>query len=369
MRTTNESNGRTAKHSRGGAPLKGRAATYNPANRFAHQVSTAFDDGRERPEDAADRPPTLAIREIPRTIISTNQSPDISFDQSINPYRGCEHGCIYCYARPTHAYWDMSPGLDFETRIIVKQGAADLLRQRFDQPNYRVKPIVIGANTDPYQPLEISDQITRELIEVMVEYQHPFSMISKSQLVLRDLDLLAPMAEAGLFSMAISVTTLDNRLKRMLEPRTTTGSKRLAAIAALTAADIPVTLLVAPMIPYINDGELETIMSAGREAGARRCRYILLRLPLETSALFQAWLNTHFPARADKVMSIIRQSRGGKDYDSAFGSRMTGTGQFAALLHQRWQIASRKLGFEEKDDRFLLDTTRFRRHNQQLRLF
>ena len=369
MRTTNESTGRKAKHSRGGAPLKGRAATYNPANRFAHHVSTVFDDGWDRTEDAADRPPTLAIREIPRTIISTNQSPDISFDQSINPYRGCEHGCIYCYARPTHAYWDMSPGLDFETRIIVKQGAADLLRQRFDQPNYRVKPIVIGANTDPYQPLEISEQITRQLIEVMVEYQHPFSMISKSQLVLRDLDLLAPMAKAGLFSMAISVTTLDNSLKRMLEPRTTTGSKRLAAIAALTAAGIPVTLLVAPMIPYINDGELETIMGVGREAGARRCRYILLRLPLETSALFQAWLSTHFPARADKVMSIIRQSRGGKDYDSAFGSRMTGTGQFAALLHQRWQIASRKLGFEEKDDRFLLDTTRFRRHNQQLRLF
>ena len=348
--------------------LKGRGALSNPDNRFRHQVTERFFDDWDLPEDEPGRPKTQILEENCRTIISSNQSPDIPFNASINPYRGCEHGCIYCYARPTHAYWDMSPGLDFETKIISKPNAAGLLRQKLTRPGYRVSPIMIGANTDPYQPSEAKLGITRSIIEVLAEFEHPFSVITKSNLILRDLDLLGPMADKNLFSAAVSVTTLDNNLKRILEPRTPRGLTRLNAIRQLSEAGIRVTLLAAPMIPFINDHELEHILGQGRQAGAVSAQYILLRLPHEISDLFREWLNEHFPERAGKVMSIIRQSRGGKDYSSVFGERMVGTGEFARLLHNRWRVASRRLGYRN-DLRFELDTGRFRRTNEQLTLF
>ena len=313
-------------------------------------------------------PRTITLKDSSKTIITKNRSPDIPFDQSINPYRGCEHGCIYCYARPTHAYWDLSPGLDFESKIIVKPDAPELLRRQLDKPGYVVKPISIGANTDPYQPLESQLKTTRAIIEVLAEYRHPFSIITKSQLITRDLDLLAPLAEKNLCSVAVSVTSLDNGLKRLLEPRTPSGKRRLDAIRALSDAGVRTLLLAAPMIPYINDQELESILEAGRDAGAVSARYILLRLPLEISQMFQEWLAAHFPDRAERVMSIVRQSRGGQDYRSVFGERMVGTGAFAELLHKRWDVASRKLGYEN-DTRFELDTTLFRRSHHQMSLF
>lgn len=358
---------------------KGRGALSNPDNRFQGQQREAFDDGWDKTDDEISPPPirTVTLTDTSKTIVTSNRSPDIPFDQSINPYRGCEHGCIYCYARPTHAYWDLSPGLDFESKIIVKPNAAELLRKQLDKPGYQVKPISIGANTDPYQPLEATLKTTRAIIEVLAEYQHPFSIITKGQMITRDLDLLIPLAEKRLFTAAVSVTTLDNNLKRILEPRTPSGKRRLQAIKALSDAGIPVTMMAAPMIPYINDSELEALMAAGREAGARAARYILLRLPLEISHMFRDWLAAHFPERADKVMSIVQQSRGGKDYRSVFGERMRGTGAFADLLHRRWQVAARQLGFPETnpgehahdDERFKLDTTLFRKSHHQMDLF
>jgi DNA repair photolyase len=367
---------------------KGRGAVSNPANRFAHLKTEPFDDGWDSTnwdstnwdstnwdstnwdiaENPTSSPKTIVLKDNTKSIISSNKSPDIPFDKSINPYRGCEHGCIYCYARPTHAYWDLSPGLDFETKIFAKPDAARLLREKLSKPGYQPKPLCIGANTDPYQPIESDLEITRSILEVLAEFRHPFSIITKSALIRRDLDILGPMAEQNLCSVAVSTTTLDNNLKRILEPRTPSGQTRLKTIASLSDANIPVTLLAAPMIPYINDAELEDILTAGRQAGARSARYILLRLPLEVSEMFQDWLHTHFPDRADKVMNIIRQSRGGSDYQSAFGIRMRGTGHFADLLEQRWRICSKKLGFEN-EDRFDLDYTLFRRTNEQLPLF
>ena len=348
--------------------LKGRGALSNPDNRFWHQTTERFFDGWDLPEDEPGRPKTQILEENCRTIISSNSSPDIPFNASINPYRGCEHGCIYCYARPTHAYWDMSPGLDFETKIISKPNAAELLRRKLSQPGYQVSPITIGANTDPYQPAEAKLGITRSIIEVLAEFEHPFSIITKSNLILRDLDLLGPMAGRKLCSAAVSVTTLDDNLKRILEPRTPRGLTRLDTIRQLSEAGVRVTLLAAPMIPCINDSELESILKQARQAGAVSAGYVLLRLPHELSDLFREWLNEHFPDRAGKVMNIIRQSRGGKDYNSVFGERMVGTGEFAMLLHNRWRVASRKLGYQN-DPRFKLDTGRFRRSNEQLTLF
>lgn len=348
--------------------IKGRGAFSNPDNRFSGRTSEAFFDGWDIPENEPGRPHTEMIEEQARTIISSNRSPDIPFDASINPYRGCEHGCIYCYARPTHAYWDYSPGLDFETKIICKSNAAELLRSKLTNPRYKVQPISIGANTDPYQPTEAKLGITRGVLEVLAEHKHPFSIITKSNLILRDLDLLAPLAKDNLVSVAVSVTTLDNQLKRILEPRTPRGQVRLDVVRALSEAGINVTVMAAPMIPYINDHELEDILQQAHQAGATSARYILLRLPLEISQLFQEWLVEHFPDRANKVMSIIRQSRGGQDYRSRFGERMVGTGAFAMLLHNRWRVASRKLGFEN-DRRFELNTTSFKRSNEQLALF
>lgn len=361
------------------AAIKGRGALSNPANRFDPKHTEPFCDGWDDTapgdEDSCDGgleskhfPPTQILTESSRTIVTSNTSPDIPFDQSINPYRGCEHGCIYCYARPTHAYWDLSPGLDFETKIITKPNAAQLLREKLSKPGYKVSPIAIGANTDPYQPLEANLKTTRSLIEVLAEFNHPFSIITKGSLITRDLDLLAPLAARNLFTAAVSVTTLDNQLKRILEPRAASGAVRLKVINELSSAGIKVTMLVAPMIPYINDAELEAILAAGKKAGASAANYILLRLPLEISQMFQDWLAAHYPERAEKVMSIVRQSRGGQDYRSAFGERMRGTGHFADLLSQRFKIAYRRLGFET-DQRYELDCSAFKRHNEQLSLF
>ena len=350
-----------------GHPQKGRGALSNPQNRYDPRVREAFDDGWTIEEEPTPPVPTTILKESTRTIITSNKSPDIPFEYSINPYRGCEHGCIYCYARPTHAYWDLSPGLDFETKIIAKPDAARLLREKLEQPGYQVKPICIGANTDPYQPVESKLGITRSIIEVLAEFKHPFSMITKSSLILRDLDLLAPLAEQKLFSAAVSVTTLDKALKRILEPRAPAGRVRLGAIKALNDAGVRVTLLAAPVIPCVNDHELEEILARSHEAGAVSANYILLRLPLEISGMFRDWLDAHFPERAQKIMSIIRQSRGGKDYRAVFGERMTGTGEFANLIHSRWSIACRKLGYGEQD-RFALDSSQFKRTNQQLTL-
>ncbi len=348
-------------------PEKGRGALSNPQNRYDPRAREAFDDGWASEEEPGPPVPTTILKEATRTIITSNKSPDIPFEYSINPYKGCEHGCIYCYARPTHAYWDLSPGLDFETKIIAKPDAARLLREKLEQPSYQVKPICIGANTDAYQPIESKLKITRSIIEVLAEFRHPFSMITKSSLILRDLDLLAPLAEKKLFSAAVSVTTLDRALKRILEPRAPAGRVRLETIKALNDAGVQVTLLAAPMIPYVNDHELEEILAGGHEAGATSANYILLRLPLEISGMFRDWLDAHFPERAQKIMSIIRQSRGGKDYRAVFGERMTGTGEFAKLIHNRWSIACRKLGYGGQD-RFALDPSQFKRTNQQLTL-
>ncbi len=357
---------------------KGRGAVSNPDNRFHYHHVDYFDDGWSTLDEMAtqeseSKVETITLQDRGKTIISTNRSPDIPFDQSINPYRGCEHGCIYCYARPSHAYWDLSPGLDFESKIIIKPNAAELLREKLSKPGYKVSPISIGANTDPYQPLEATLKTTRSIIEVLDEFNHPFSIITKSGMIVRDLDILAPMAKRGLFSAAVSVTTLDNNLKRILEPRAASGRVRLEAIKTMSDAGIRVTMMAAPMIPYINDHELENILGKGYEAGAVAANYILLRLPLEISEMFQEWLQAHFPERAEKVMSVVRQTRGGKDYRSVFGERMRGTGEFAELLSKRHKIASRRLGFEkngfDNDTRYELDTTQFKRHHEQLTLF
>jgi DNA repair photolyase len=347
--------------------LKGRGALSNRDSRFARFTREGIDDGWWR-EDTGASVATEVIREDVRTIISTNASPDIPFDQSINPYRGCEHGCIYCYARPSHAWWDMSPGLDFETRIITKPGAAALLERTLSAPNYACTTVLIGANTDPYQPLEAKLGTTRAIIEVLQRFRHPFSVITKSALVLRDIDILSEMAARRLCSVAISVTTLDNELKRKLEPRTAAPASRLRAIKQLADAGVPVTLMVAPIIPLINDHELEAILEAGRAAGAESANYVFLRLPHEISQMWREWLAEHYPDRARHVMSIVQQSREGRNYQSGFHTRMSGQGAFADLIKQRFQLAVRKLGFL-REDRLALDTTQFVRKNEQLSLF
>ena len=349
--------------------LKGRGANSNPDNRYARYTTEAFEDGWDSIEDAPDSIATLVLEEQCKTIISSNQSPDIPFTFSINPYRGCEHGCIYCYARPTHAYWDLSPGLDFETKIITKPEAASILRKTISKPSYKCQPICIGANTDPYQPLEAKLKITRSILEVLQAFRHPFSVITKSQLIRRDIDILSEMAADNLCSVAVSVTTLNNELKRKLEPRAASGKARLSVIKALSDAGVRVTMLVAPIIPAINDTVIEEILAAGRAAGAVGASYIFLRLPGEVSGLFRDWLQQHYPDRADHVMSLVQQSRGGRDYQSGFGTRMVGEGVFAKMIHDRFRIARQRLGFDE-DDRFELDTSQFKDlNNRQLCLF
>jgi DNA repair photolyase len=340
---------------------KGRGAVTNRAGRFEPTNTEAVDDGWRRPEDEDDLPPlrTTVIVDSTRTIIARNQSPDISFDRSINPYRGCEHGCVYCFARPTHAFLGMSPGLDFETKLFVKPEAAKLLTAELAKPSYRPAVIAMGTNTDPYQPLERTRRITRQILEVLSDCNHPVSIVTKSALVTRDIDILAPMAAKRLARVALSVTTLDRELARTLEPRASTPPKRLAAIRALAAAGIPTSVMVAPIIPALTDAEMESILETAREAGAEGAGYVLLRLPLEIKDLFIEWLEAHAPDKARRVLDLVRSVRDGRLNDPSFGSRMRGQGPYAELINQRFHLATRRLGFTERDWRF--DTSLFKR--------
>lgn len=345
-------------------PLKGRGAVNNPEGRFEILTREAVDDGWNTPvaeEDSGIEAAfkTITTQEIARSIISRNDSPDIGFSQSINPYRGCEHGCIYCYARPSHAYVNLSPGLDFETRLFAKTNAAALLREELAKRSYRCEPIVLGANTDPYQPIERQWKITRQILQVLAECQHPVRIISKAALVERDIDLLAPMAQKNLVHVHISITTLDHTLARHMEPRTAAPARRVQTLRALSEAGIPNGVMVAPIIPFLTDAEMENILETARAAGAVSAGYVLMRLPYELKDLFKDWLETHYPHKADHVMSRVRQMRDGKENDPNFGSRMRGSGLFAELLGQRFRKACARLGFNEarKD----LDTSHFRR--------
>ena len=345
-------------------PTKGRGAGSRVAGRFEQRTASREDDGWGSGHDFSDAsgealepgPATVVTAERARSIISHNQSPDVGFSQSVNPYRGCEHGCVYCFARPSHAYLDLSPGLDFETRLFAKRNAVELLQAELARPRYRCAPIALGVNTDAYQPLERRERITRGLLEVLAEARHPVHLITKNALVLRDLDLLAPMAGENLVQVSLSVTTLDNRLAARMEPRASAPHTRLKAIAGLHAAGVPVSVMVAPVIPAITDGELEAILAAAREAGAGDASYVLLRLPHELKEIWREWLAQHYPDRAAHVMSLVAQMRGGRDYDSAFGTRMRGQGPFAQLIATRFSRAYRRLGFAHMPG---LDCTRF----------
>ncbi|MCL7714863.1 PA0069 family radical SAM protein [Stenotrophomonas mori] len=344
-------------------PIKGRGATGRIPGRFETLTTHAVDDGwqAEDGEEFAPRALRTEVRsETARRIISRNTSPDVGFDRSVNPYRGCEHGCSYCFARPTHAYLNLSPGLDFETRLFAKTNAAELLRRELSRPGYVPRPIALGINTDAYQPIERKLGITRQLIEVLHETRHPFSLITKNALIERDIDLLAPLAEQHLVSVHFSVTTLDPHLSARLEPRASAPHARLRAMRRLHEAGIPVGVMVAPVIPWINDAELEAVLEAARDAGARSAGYVLLRLPYEVAPLFRDWLQAHHPQRAEHVMSTLGQLRGGKDYDSRFGKRMRGEGVYAQLLSRRFALASRRLGFNASREQWpWLDCSRF----------
>jgi DNA repair photolyase len=293
-----------------------------------------------------------------RKVITRNDSPDVPFDISINPYRGCEHGCIYCFARPTHAYLGLSPGLDFESRIFSKPDAAEKLKKELAKPGYRCQVIALGSNTDPYQPVERDLEITRQILQVMTEFKHPVGIVTKSNLILRDLDLLVPLAEQHLVNVLVSITTLDRELARRMEPRAPTPERRIQTIRALDEAGIPVGVLASPMIPGLNDSEVESILKESAEAGARSAGYILIRLPLELKDLFTEWLETHYPTKASHVLNLIRETRGGALYESQFGKRMRGTGQYADLLEQRFDVARRRFNLDPGPAP--LDTTQFR---------
>ncbi len=321
---------------------KGRGAISALAGRFNVRLVELED--AETAARAAAAPETV-LRAMPAgRIISTNTSPDVPFDRSINPYQGCEHGCVYCYARPSHSYLDLSPGLDFETQIFYKPNAAARLLEAWEKPGYECKPITIGANTDPYQPAERTLLLTRELLALFLEHRHPVNIITKGVLVCRDIDILAELAAARLCSVAVSLPTLDPELKRIMEPRVPSAAARLKAIEELDSAGIPTSVLVAPVIPAINDTEIERILESSASAGARQARYILLRLPHELKALFKEWLVAHFPDRAGRVTSLIRQASGGREYDNRFGVRQTGRGPYAEMLAARFSAASRRYG-------------------------
>jgi DNA repair photolyase len=325
-------------------PRKGRGAISNPEGRFESRRVEAVDDGWTPDlEEAMPALATTVTAEHAKSIISRNDSPDIPFEQSINPYRGCSHGCIFCYARPAHSYVNLSPGLDFETKLFYKENAAELLEKELRAPRYVCKPITLGANTDPYQPIERTRKVTRSILEVLQHHRHPVTIITRGHLVERDIDILAEMARDSLAAVHVSVTTLDSDLKRILEPRAPSPAARLHAIRTLREAGIPVGALVAPVIPAINDHEIEHILAAIEAAGARTAAYVMLRLPYEVKDLFREWLAAHYPLRAAHVMSLVRDLRGGRDNDPNFGSRMRGTGTFADLVRRRFDVACRKL--------------------------
>jgi DNA repair photolyase len=327
-------------------PRKGRGAISNPAVRFEGTSRDAFDDGWGTLADLADLPPlpTTLIRETAKSALAWNDSPDIGFDRSINPYRGCEHGCVYCYARPSHAYVGYSPGLDFETKLLFKPDLPALLEKELRRPGYVARPVALGANTDPYQPVERTLMITRQVLEVLERFGHPVTIVTKSAGVLRDLDILRRMAARNLAHVCLSVTTLDANLARRMEPRAASPLRRLQAMRVLAAAGVPVGVLAAPMIPGLNDAELERILSESCKAGATRAGYVLLRLPLEIRQLFEEWAQAHFPDRAARILALVRETRGGRAYDSRFGIRQTGTGAYADMLARRFQMAAARLG-------------------------
>jgi DNA repair photolyase len=340
-------------------PLKGRGALSNPPVRFESTAVEKADDGWYQEE----APTSLAETVLPdhaKSVITTNNSPDVGFEQSINPYRGCSHGCVYCFARPTHAYLGLSPGLDFETKLFYKDNAAQLLRAELSKRGYVCKTIALGINTDGWQPLEKRLQVSRQVLEVLTECRHPLTIVTKSALIVRDLDLLQDLARDGLVSVMVSITSLDNEVKRTLEPRTASPQARLRVIEQLAAAGVPVGVLVAPVIPAITEHELESILEAAKTAGASSAGYVLLRLPHELKDLFREWLAEHYPDRAKHVMSLINQSRGGKDYQAEFGTRMVGTGVFAELLRKRFAIAKRKFELDDGESRHELRTDLFR---------
>jgi DNA repair photolyase len=323
---------------------RGRGAKSNASGRYEALVQEAFHDGWTDEDAEPAKLATTLTAERARTIISKNDSPDVGFDQSINPYRGCEHGCIYCYARPAHAYMGLSPGVDFESRLFFKPEAAHLLEKELSKPSYRPRVIHIGGNTDPYQPIEKSLRITRGVLEVMDRFSHPMSIITKSALIARDADLLASLARRDLARAFVSITTLDRKLARAMEPRAATPEKRLAAVKALADAGVPVGVGFAPVIPGLNDHEMEAVLERAVEAGATSAMYVTLRLPLEIKDLFREWLESERPDRAKKVMSLVRQMRGGRDYDPQWGARMIGHGPYAELIGKRFNLACSKLG-------------------------
>lgn len=346
------------------APLhaqKGRGAVTNIPGRYETQTIEAIDDGWWQEEGEEQQPSTLVTHEIAKTILSRNQSPDLPFSVSLNPYRGCEHGCIYCFARPTHAYLGMSPGLDFETRLFAKINAAELLRQELAVPSYVPGAIALGVNTDAYQPCDRKLQLTRQVLEVLHECRHPVGLITKSSLIERDMDLIADMARDQLAVAAITITTLDHGISRTLEPRAASSSRRLETIRRLAKAGIPVSVSVAPIIPFVTDQDLEKILTAAFDAGATCAGYTILRLPWEVNPLFQQWLDVHFPDRSERVMNRIRDMRGGKDYDATFGSRMKGEGLWADMIRQRFDKTLKRLNIGRSSRFSWLDTSKFRR--------
>ncbi|MBE0620360.1 MAG: PA0069 family radical SAM protein [Burkholderiales bacterium] len=350
--------------------FKGRGAVDNPQNRFERQGREAFDDGWALDGEVEHGPRTEVTLTQARTIISRNASPDIPFTQSINPYQGCEHGCVYCYARPSHAYLGLSPGLDFETKLFAKANAAQLLRAELARPGYRCEAITLGANTDPYQPIERKYKLTRSILEVLSECDHPLGIVTKSALVERDIDLLAPMARKGLVHVFVSIGTLDHELMRRLEPRSVAPARRLDVLHALSAAGIPCGVLVAPVIPFLNDRDMEAVLERSAARGAGMAGYIILRLPHELKDLFKDWLERNYPLKAAHVMSQIRQMRGGRENDPRFGKRMSGEGLFAELQENRFRLACERSGLNLRG-RAELDTTRFKppATKRQLSLF
>jgi DNA repair photolyase len=339
--------------------FKGRGSTSNVAGRFDSLTLEKADDGWYQDEIVENLSETV-LPDRARSVITSNDSPDVGFEVSINPYRGCAHGCVYCFARPTHSYLGLSPGLDFETKLFYKADAVNILEAELAKPKYVCKTIALGINTDGYQPLEKRLQVTRGILAVLTRCRHPVTIVTKSALIIRDLDLLTDLAKDKLVSVMVSVTSLTNDIKRTLEPRTASPQARLRVIQQLSEAGVPVGVLVAPVIPAITDHEIEDIMAAAKEAGASRAGYVLLRLPHELKIIFREWLAQHYPDRAKHVMSLINQSRGGKDYDSQFGTRMRGTGPYAELLRTRFDLAKRKLGFAGAEERYELDTSLFR---------
>ena len=351
------------------SPIKGRGSASNIDNRYSLYEKDSVDDGWQTTVTEQTKIRTEVYKEHPKTIITRNQSPDIPFTQSINPYRGCEHGCSYCYARPAHAYVDLSPGIDFETKLFVKHNAAELLKKELTKPNYTCSPIALGSNTDPYQPIDRQWQITRDLIKVLNAAEHPLTIVTKSSLVERDIDLLAPMAEKQLVQVFISVTTLKNDLAMKLEPRATAPHSRLKTLRALSNAGIPTGVMFAPVIPVINDTEMESVLTEAAKSNVNTAAYVMLRLPLEVKTLFRQWLELHEPLKAKHVMSMVQDIRDGKDNDSQFGSRMTGSGTYAEIISQRFKVTCKRLGLNRQT--IILNTKLFKPSNigDQMQLF